>query len=182
MGDTGAAAFMAGDGKEMKDSGIFCGILFESEGIDKAGNLCYYYCGVFIMVGKTVRKNGWEAHMKKKLLVALVVTVLVFSLAMPAFACSVRYDRSRSEAIKLYTMVKVANAKIEAAVLVAQKTPRDDVKQLLALIDKIVNPVYAYADSIGATVECVEVDYYIDGQWVAIDPLRVVNVGTGGTN
>ncbi len=120
--------------------------------------------------------------MKKKLLVAFVATMLVFCLAMPAFACSVKAGGSRSEAVKLYMMVDIANAKIDAAVLVAQKTRRDDVAQLLALVEKIVNPVYAYAASIGATVACDEVEYFIDGRWVMIDPLRVVNVGTGGTN
>lgn len=120
--------------------------------------------------------------MKKKLLVASIAAMLVFCLAMPAFACSVKAGGARSGAAKLYLMVDIANAKIDAAILKAQMTRRDDVAQLLALVDKIVDPVYAYAASIGATVVCDEEDYFIDGRWVTVDPLRVVNVGTGGTN
>ena len=63
----------------------------------------------------------------------------------------------------------------------AQSTPQNDVKWLLRQVDQIVAEVMAYADEIGATVECVYVAYEIDGQLVLIDPLRVVNVPPIGT-
>lgn len=75
---------------------------------------------------------------------------------------------------KLEKMVATANYKIELAVKIAQITPWNDVPQLLAKVDEIVAEVYAYANAIGVRVVCEYVRYYIDGQYVLIDPLRVI--------
>ena len=75
---------------------------------------------------------------------------------------------------KLEKMVAAANYKIELAVKIAQITPWNDVPQLLAKVDEIVAEVYAYANAIGVRVVCEYVRYYVDGQYVLIDPLRVI--------
>ena len=54
-------------------------------------------------------------------------------------------------------------------------TPYDDTAWLLRQIDSIVNPIMKQASKIGATVICEYEYYYIDGQLVAIDPIRVIN-------
>lgn len=81
---------------------------------------------------------------------------------------------------KLERMVSRANAKIEALVSYAQSTPEDDVDWLIEETNAVAAEVVAYAESIGATVECSYTTYYVDGQYVEIDPLRVVDLG-GGT-
>ncbi len=75
---------------------------------------------------------------------------------------------------KLENMVDKANKEIDKAVAKAQHTPEDDVAELLVKIDAIVAEVTAYAESIGCTVACDYTEYYIDGQYVLIDPLRVI--------
>jgi len=42
------------------------------------------------------------------------------------------------------------------------------------MVQTIVAPVFAYANSIGAVVVCEYTTYYIDGQYVLVDPLRVI--------
>ena len=71
-------------------------------------------------------------------------------------------------------MVVTANRQIEIAVKFAQLTPWNDVAWLLDLVDSIVAPVFAFANSIGAVVVCEYTTYYIDGQYVLVDPLRVI--------
>lgn len=75
---------------------------------------------------------------------------------------------------KLENMVDKANKDIEHAVAKAQRTPEDDVADLLIEIDAIVAEIVAYAESIGCTIECDYTECYIDGQYVLIDPLRVI--------
>jgi|GEM_PF-1719022 len=82
---------------------------------------------------------------------------------------------------KLYVMVERANYEIESLVRYAQATPQDDVDWMLKKVDGIIAKVMAYAEKIGAEVDCEYVEYYIDGQYVMIDPLMVVNVGRKGT-
>ena len=67
-----------------------------------------------------------------------------------------------------------ANRQIEIAVKFAQLTPWNDVQWLLKTVDTIVAPVFSYANSIGAVVVCEYTTYYIDGQYVLVDPLRVI--------
>ncbi len=77
---------------------------------------------------------------------------------------------------KLEQMVDKANKEIEKAVRTAQRTPHNDIDWLQARVAAITAPVFAYAESIGAEVECSYTTYYIDGQYVDVDPLRVINV------
>lgn len=111
----------------------------------------------------------------KKILLASIAAMLVM-----CFAFSTAFAATAKELDKLYQKVDKANAKIAEAVEKAMATEKDDVEKLLKKVDQIVDSVMEYADSIGVEVVC-EYDYYIiDGHTVAIDPLRVVNVGTGG--
>jgi hypothetical protein len=75
---------------------------------------------------------------------------------------------------KLEKIVDRANAEIERAVAKAQRTPENDVAELLAKIDSIVAEVFAYGEMIGATIECEYVEYVVDGQLILVDPLRVI--------
>ena len=77
---------------------------------------------------------------------------------------------------KLQQMVDKANRDIEKAVRTAQKTPHNDIDWLQAKVAEITAPVFAFAKSIGAEVECTYTTYYIDGQYVDVDPLRVINI------
>lgn len=81
---------------------------------------------------------------------------------------------------RLVTMVNAANARIELLVKYCQLTPWNDVNWLMYRVNSIVSEVMQYAERIGATVECIYTEYYIDGEYVLIDPLRVVDVGAVG--
>lgn len=83
---------------------------------------------------------------------------------------------ARSEWRTLVCMVDAANATIDMLVKIAIMTPYDDVDSLLMTIERIVRPVFRYADRIGATVVCDYKEVVIDGRTVLIDPLRVVNI------
>lgn len=77
---------------------------------------------------------------------------------------------------ELQKMVDRANREIEKLVRIAQKTPYDDIDWLQSQVARVTAPVFAYAARIGATVECTYTTYYIDGQYVDVDPLRVINI------
>lgn len=124
--------------------------------------------------------------MKKRFL-ALLVCVLLLAMVIPGVAnaqgnstapvAAVSYKVARysnAQFAALERMVNTANRQIEIAVKFAQMTPWNDVPWLLKLVDSIVAPVFAYAKSIGAVVVCEYTTYYIDGQYVMIDPLRVI--------
>lgn len=125
----------------------------------------------------------------KKLIAALGIVFIVFctnpstmALAAPskpvdnASACQTQYDKQyEKDLIKIEKAVEQANAYIEKEVAKAQATPRDDVDQLLHKIAVRVENVMRLADRLGYVVECDYVEYYIDGRYVMIDPLRVVN-------
>lgn len=84
--------------------------------------------------------------------------------------------QAEKELKKLQQMVDKANRDIEKAVRTAQRTPYNDIDWLQARVAAITAPVFAYAERIGAQVECSYTTYYIDGQYVDVDPLRVINV------
>ena len=123
----------------------------------------------------------------KKRLMALLVCVMLLVMAVPAVAnaqgndpapvsaVSARFARYNDAQFKmLERMVDTANRQIVLAVKIAQVTPWNDVSWLLQVVHGIVAPVFAYAKSIGALVVCEYTTYYIDGQYVLIDPLRVI--------
>lgn len=123
----------------------------------------------------------------KKRLMALLICVLLLVMVIPGVAnaqgndasgisaVSMRYARYNDAQFKvLERMVDAANRQIAIAVKFAQLTPWNDVSWLLSVVDSIVAPVFAYANSIGAVVVCEYTTYYIDGQYVLVDPLRVI--------
>jgi hypothetical protein len=124
--------------------------------------------------------------MKKRLMALLICVLLLVMVipgvasakgndAAPVYAASARFARySDAQFNVLERMVEAANRQIEVAVKFAQITPWNDVPWLLQLVDGIVAPVFAYAKSIGALVVCEYTTYYIDGQYVLVDPLRVI--------
>ena len=127
--------------------------------------------------------------MGKKMLSALVCFILVmamipaasYAMGNGAGAARVELQVHRNagltlERLKLQLMVELANREIARLVKRAQATPWNDVPELLAKVDAIASRVFAFAQSIGAEVACEYVEYYIDGQYVLIDPLRVVRL------
>lgn len=123
----------------------------------------------------------------KKRLMALLVCVLLLVMVIPGVANAEEIDAVAVSAVStdqdkytdaefaaLERMVDTANRQIEKAVKTAQRTAENDVQELLAQVEAIVAPVFAYADSIGAVVVCEYTTYYIDGQYVLVDPLRVI--------
>ena len=123
----------------------------------------------------------------KKRLMALVICVMLLVMVSPSVANAAGNDPAPVRAVTalnarytnaqfaiLERMVATANRQIAFAVKIAQFTPWNDVSWLLNLVDSIVAPVFAYANSIGAVVVCEYTAYYIDGQYVLVDPLRVI--------
>jgi hypothetical protein len=124
--------------------------------------------------------------MKKKLM-ALLVCVLLLVMVIPGVANAEGNDAAPISAVSVYharytaaqftvleRMVAAANRQIEIAVKFAQLTPWNDIAWLQNMVSNIVSPVFAYANSIGAVVVCEYTTYYIDGQYVLVDPLRVI--------
>ena len=123
----------------------------------------------------------------KKRLMALLVCVLMLVMVIPSVAnaqgndpapvsvASSMYARyTGAQLATLERMVASANRQIEIAVKFAQLTPWNDVAWLQNLVESITAPVFAYANAIGAVVVCEYTAYYIDGQYVMVDPLRVI--------
>jgi ferritin-like metal-binding protein YciE len=123
--------------------------------------------------------------MSKRVLSILVVVMLLV-LMLPGVA-SAKGNSPELKAVaqnghhetadqlkKLEKMVDKANNEIARAVAKAQRTPENDVAELLAKIDQIVAEVGAYAASIGYGLTCDYETYEIDGQSVLIDPLRII--------
>lgn len=133
--------------------------------------------------------------MKKRNFVCILLSAIILMAAIPSVASaagrtesfsigssvtscvkSVTSAASFAKELKLRTMVLAANIQIYALVKIAQATPYDDVAWLLNKVDGITKPVFAYAASIGATVICEYERYWIDGRWVLVDPLKVINI------
>ncbi len=132
----------------------------------------------------------------KKILSMLLAVCLLLSVFTVSAAAECKYNKKVEKVVEhlekkaekaedklrekqaqvLYRMVDNANRQVEKLVRIAQKTPYDDVDWLLASVDAVIAPVFAYAEMIGADVECTYTTYYIDGQYVDVDPLRVINV------
>ena len=123
----------------------------------------------------------------KKRLMALLVCVMLLVMVIPSVANAQGNTPAPVRSVVMsnsgYTnaqfkllerMVATANRQIEFAVKIAKLTPWNDVSWLLNFVDSITAPVFAYANSIGALVVCEYTAYYIDGQNVMVDPLRVI--------
>lgn len=72
-------------------------------------------------------------------------------------------------------MVDWTNAKIDQQIAMAQRSPKDDVAQLMIQCDFLVANAVYWANDTGYELECIYEPYEVDGQTVYIDPLRVVN-------
>ena len=125
----------------------------------------------------------------KKRLMSVLICVLLLVMIIPGVAnAEGNYGAPRATVSGLHTrytdvqfkvlerMVDQANKQIAREVKIAQRTPWNDVPQLLASVDTIVAGVKAYANSIGAVVVCEYTSYYIDGQTVMVDPLRIIRL------
>ncbi len=114
------------------------------------------------------------------LLLALVIVFSVFAFSVSASANDGSIPNSEvtghtaAEYATLCRLVDAANLSITALVRIAQLTPYNDVPWLLSSVNAIASAVFAYADSIGAQVVCEYVGYYVDGQYVMIDPIWVI--------
>lgn len=123
----------------------------------------------------------------KKRLMSVLICVLLLVMVIPgvanaagnggpysAYTAVRNAPYSDAQFDKLVKMVDRANDQIIKAVEKAQRTPYDDVDELLATVDAIVANVMDYANSIGGLVVCEYTTYYVDGQYVLIDPLRII--------
>jgi len=117
----------------------------------------------------------------KKLLQMLLMLLLVLSLTCSSVMAAPA-DKTEKQYKKLCQMVDKANEKIDKLVEHAKKTEKDDVQWLLDKVEKEVTPVLAYAAQIGVEVECEVEVVMVDGQWVEIDPLKVINQGDTSTD
>ncbi len=110
----------------------------------------------------------------KRFLSALLCVALVMTMFMST-ALAAERQPTKYEMFRLEKMVITANCQISAMVLTAQLTPWNDVRWLKNSTEATANSVKRYAASIGAEVECQYTRYWVDGQYVDIDPLRVVH-------
>ncbi len=110
----------------------------------------------------------------KRFLSALLCFALVVTMFMST-ALAAEKQPTRYEMYRLEAMVITANCQISAMVRTAQLTPWNDVRWLKRSTEATANSVKRYAASIGAEVECEYTSYWVDGQYVDIDPLRVVH-------
>lgn len=101
--------------------------------------------------------------------------VLVMTLGLNV-ACAAERQPTAAEFATLNRLVDAANLQIEVMVLTAQLTPWNDIAWLQCGVAQIARSVQSYARRIGATVVCEYTYYFIDGQRVAVDPLRVINL------
>ncbi|MDO4582333.1 MAG: hypothetical protein Q4B96_07115 [Bacillota bacterium] len=80
----------------------------------------------------------------------------------------------RASALKVEQLVAEVNAKIEKMVAHAQATPQDDVAKLIKDVDKLIAKLHKIAAKAGVKLQCEYTEYFIDGQYVLIDPIRIV--------
>ena len=115
--------------------------------------------------------------MKRKVLAIVLVLVVLMSVCLPAFASSA--DTSCLQPKDHYKrdvqIVDSANRKIYACVRTAQLTVYDDVDLMLRTTKAIANNAKYRVRRLGYDVYCEYVSYCVDGRWVEVDPLHVVN-------
>ena len=108
---------------------------------------------------------------KKKILALVLALVLAMCAFSGAFACG----HYKSNYYKAVSIVNSANARIRALVRSAQLTPYYDVPQLIAATEAIAASTKVQVRMLGYRAECDYAYYWVDGRYVAIDPLYVVN-------
>lgn len=105
--------------------------------------------------------------MKKKLSLIAMTLALVLLFCIPAFAMT--------PLERVTHIVDQANMAIEQMVNQTIASQDPDIGSLVEKTDKIADQTIEQASVMGVEVVC-EIEYYdIDGQRVAIDPLKVVN-------
>ncbi len=117
--------------------------------------------------------------MKKSLRVLaalLLMMILLCSTANAAGVSEACLDERQANYLRVQAKVTSANAQILTLVRYCQLTPEDDVDWLLFRVECIANSARAYGERYGFAVECEYRWYWIDGRWVEIDPLKVINV------
>lgn len=114
----------------------------------------------------------------KRFLSVLLCVALVMTMFMST-AVAAKREPTKYEMYRLEAMVAATNCQISAMVITAQLTPWNDVRWLKRSTEAAANVVKRYAASIGAEVECQYTRYWVDGQYVDVDPLRVVHRNLG---
>ncbi|MDO4459812.1 MAG: hypothetical protein Q4C42_07010 [Clostridia bacterium] len=114
--------------------------------------------------------------LKRTFAAVMLVMTLVFGTAVPAGAKEKEPTVCEQVSFRIAEGVaEAANAQIETLVRIAQRTPRNDVRELLIAVDKIVRDTKFVVGALGYEIECEYTTYYIDGQYVDIDPIRVID-------
>lgn len=118
-----------------------------------------------------------EAHpMKKKLLALVLLFVLVFAVAAPGIASACGYWSPESYKYnQAVSIINNANAQIKKLVRTAQMTPYNDVAWLISSTNSVAANAKARVAQLGYEVGCEYSYYWVDGKYVAIDPLYVIN-------
>ena len=115
--------------------------------------------------------------MKRKVLAIVLVLVVLMSVCLPAFASSADTSclKPKDNYKRAVQIVDSANRKIYACVRTAQLTVYDDVDWMLRTTKAIANNAKYRVRRLGYDVYCEYASYYVDGRWVEVDPLHVVN-------
>lgn len=115
--------------------------------------------------------------MKRKVLALMLILVVLMSACLPAFAASADTYclKPRNNYRRAVQIVNGANRKIYACVRAAQLTFYDDVDWMLFTTKAIANDAKYRVRRLGYDVTCEYINYYVDGRWVEVDPLHVVN-------
>lgn len=119
------------------------------------------------------------------LLTVVMVLVMSFSAVVPAMAIEsgISYGQSDESSTALMhcwkllqaqAIVATANMTIESMVRIAQFSPWPDIDALKNVTNRISQRAQEACAAIGVSVKCEIRLYWIAGEWVEIDPLRVV--------
>ena len=111
-----------------------------------------------------------------KKFVRLTAAVLVLMMAV----CSAAFAEKKDAAVKANEkaakkIVQQANKEIKDLVKNARKSAEDDVAEMAAATEAVAAGAIAACAELGIEVECSFSYYWVDGQRVAVDPLKVIN-------
>ena len=125
--------------------------------------------------------------MKRKIVAFILAMVLILALACPGVgACGLGLQKQSNASYRAYLaqaekLVRDCNASVERLVKAAQLTPYNDVAALVVATDAVIKATTLAVNIMGFEVECTYTEYFVDGQTVLIDPLRVINpIQSGG--
>ncbi len=112
--------------------------------------------------------------MKRKFFAILLVAMLTLAVLTPSIASACE-SREMLNYGRACSIVNVANVKIRALVMTAQLTPYDDVEWLVDATEAVARSATRQVNKLGLEVKCEYRRYFVDGRWVLIDPLHVIN-------